>query len=183
MELTPSGPVLASGAEKNGLIQLRIKTRLLPTNRVSRPVVVYGNNQQTKSLFFRLKIDNTPPRLLYLRTHRTPSGRLVWFRVSEKSQLRIAGGGPRYQHWVWVARHRLIKATLPGSVRHARLILRDRAGNTLHASSSGDLLDGATLPAGTRSQERVPPSPSSGQEPSSGHRSRLWSPSGNDSAT
>ena len=53
------------------------------------------------------------------------------FRVSEKSKMRITGRGSRYSHWVVVARHKLNIATLPGSVRHARLILRDRAGNTI----------------------------------------------------
>jgi hypothetical protein len=55
----------------------------------------------------------------------------VSFRVSEKSKMRIAGSSPRYAHWITVARHRLITATLAGSVQHARLILRDRAGNTI----------------------------------------------------
>ena len=82
-------------------------------------------------MYFKLKVDNTPPRLLYLRTRSTGSGRLVSFRVSEKSHLRIAGGGPRYRHWVSVARHRLFIALLPGSIHQARLILRDRAGNTV----------------------------------------------------
>ena len=45
--------------------------------------------------------------------------------------MRIVGGGHRYRHWVLIARHRLINATLPGRVRFARLILRDRAGNTV----------------------------------------------------
>jgi len=131
VRLGPTGTVLASGAERNGLIHLRVQTRLLRTNHVSRPAVIYGNSQQTRSKYFKLKVDNTPPRLLHLRTHSTRSGRLVSFRVSEKSQMRIAGGGPRFGHWVSVARRRLIVATLPGSVRRARLILRDRAGNTL----------------------------------------------------
>ena len=127
----PTGPVLASGVEKNGLINLRLQTRMLPTNHVSRPAIVYGNSQQTKSTFFRLKVDNTPPRLLSLRTSTTRKGRLVSFRVSERSKMRIAGGSSRYSQWLVVARHKLITATLPGSVRHARLILRDRAGNTI----------------------------------------------------
>ncbi len=129
VELTPSGPILASSVQKKGLIHLRVQTRLMPTNHISRPAIVYGNSQQTRSMFFRLKVDNTPPRLLYLRTSTTVSGRHVSFRVSEKSQMRIARGGAKYRHWIWVARHRLIPATLPGSVSHARLILRDRAGN------------------------------------------------------
>ncbi|HZT84454.1 MAG TPA: hypothetical protein VE984_03420 [Gaiellaceae bacterium] len=131
IKLTSSGPVLASATEQNGLIHLRLQTRLLPTNRVSRPAVIYGNTQQTKSLFLRLKVDNTPPRLLSLRTRITNAGDLVTFRVSEKCQMRIAGGGRRYSHWIWVARHKLVKATLLPDVRHARLILRDRARNTV----------------------------------------------------
>jgi hypothetical protein len=131
VRLGNAGPVLASGAEKKGLIHLRVQTRLLRTNHVSRPTVVYSNSQETRSKFFRLKVDNTPPRLLSLRTHSTGSGRLVSFRVSEKVRFRVAGGGSSYRHWVSLARHRLITARLPGSVRHARLILRDRAGNTV----------------------------------------------------
>lgn len=129
--LGPTGSILASGTEQNGLIHLRVQTRLLRTNHVSRPAVVYGNSQQTKSKFFRLKVDNTPPRVLSLRTRSTGSGHMVSFRISERSKMRIAGGGSRYRHWIMVARHRLVTATLPGSVRHARLILRDRAGNTV----------------------------------------------------
>ena len=131
VRLGPTGPILASGAEQNGLIHLRVKTRLLRTNHVSRPAVIYGNGEQTKSKFFVLKVDNTPPRLLYLKTHSTGSGHAVSFRVSERSKMRIVGRGSRYVHWAVVARRKLITATLPGSVRHARLILRDRAGNTV----------------------------------------------------
>jgi len=127
----PAGRMLASGTEKNGLIHLRVQTRLLRTNHVSRPAVVYGNSQQTKSKFFRLKVDNTPPRLLSLRTGRSGSRNRVSFRVSEKSKMRITGRGSRYSRWVVVARHKLNIVTLPSSVRHARLILRDRAGNTI----------------------------------------------------
>ena len=126
-----SGLVLASGAEKNGQIRLRVNTRLLPTNRVSRPAVVYSNIEGSGIIYFKLKVDNTPPRLLSLRTRSTGGGRRVSFRVSEKSHMRIAGSGPRYRHWVSVPRRRLFIATLPSSVHQARLILRDRAGNTV----------------------------------------------------
>ena len=131
VQLTPSGPILGSHAEQNGVIHLRVQTRLMPTNHISRPAVVYGNGQQTRSMFLRLKVDNTPPRLLFLRKSSTGSGRHLSFRVSERVQMRIAGGGPNYRKWVWVAPHRLIQATLSGSVSHARLIVRDRAGNTV----------------------------------------------------
>lgn len=132
--LGPAGARLASGTEKNGRIRLRVQTRLLRTNHVSRPAVVYGNSQQTKSKYFRLKVDNTPPRVLSLRIRR---GHVVSFRVSEKSKMRITGKGSRYTHWTVVARHRLITATLPGRVRHARLIVRDRAGNTVSRKLAG----------------------------------------------
>jgi hypothetical protein len=68
---------------------------------------------------------------LFLRTASDGHLRLASFKVSEKSQMRIAGGGSKYRHWVGIARHRLINATLSSHVRHARLILRDRAGNTI----------------------------------------------------
>jgi hypothetical protein len=124
-----SGTVLAAGSEQNGVIHLRVQTRPLPTNHVSTVAAVCSKGQQSLSVIFTLKVDNTPPRLLYLRTSSTRSGRHVSFRVSEKVQMRIAGGGPKYKPWIWVARHKLVHATLPGTVRHARLILRDRAGN------------------------------------------------------
>ena len=44
--------------------------------------------------------------------------------ADRRRRCRATGAGS-------VARHRLNNATLPGSVRHARLILRDRAGNTI----------------------------------------------------
>jgi hypothetical protein len=127
----PSTTVLASGAEQNGLIHLRINTRLLQTNHVSRLGAVYTNAEGSGIIYFNLKVDNTPPRLLYLRTRSTSGGHTVSFRLSEKSKMRIAGGGSRYSHWVVVPRHKSFIATLPGSVRHARLILVDRAGNTV----------------------------------------------------
>ena len=128
---TTSAPVLATGAEQIGLIPLRVNTRLLRTNHISRPAAVFTNAVGSGSIYFNLKVDNTPPRLLYLRTRSTGRGHTVSFRLSEKSKMRIAGGGPRYSHWVVVPRHKSFIATLPGSVRHARLILVDRAGNTV----------------------------------------------------
>jgi hypothetical protein len=130
--LSPSGRILASGAEQGDTIHFRVRTRLLRSNHASRlRALVFVNGQQACSTSFRLRVDNNRPRLLFL--HTTTSGHLrrVSFEVSEKSQMRIAGGGPRYRHWVLIARHKLINATLPGRVRLARLILRDRAGNTL----------------------------------------------------
>jgi hypothetical protein len=130
--LSHSGRLLATGTARNGLIHFRVQTRRLRSNHGSRlRALVYFNGQRACSKSFRLKVDNTPPRLLFLRTTSIGHLRLASFRVSEKSKMRIAGGGRRYRHWVLVAAHKLINARLSGSVRHARLILRDRAGNTV----------------------------------------------------
>jgi hypothetical protein len=130
--LSPSGRLLAAGKERNGLIHFRVRTRPLRSNHASRlRALVLVSGRRACGLSFRLKVDNTPPRLLYLRTTTNSHGRRVSFRVSEGSQMRISGGGPNYRNWVAVAPRRLINVRLPGSVRVARLILRDRAGNTL----------------------------------------------------
>jgi hypothetical protein len=130
--LSPKGRILASGKEVKGLIHFRVRTRPLRTNHRSRlRAQVFVNDKQACTKSFRLKVDNTPPRLLFLRTTIVGQAHLVSFRVSEKSRMRIAGGGPKYRRWVLVARRRLINLRLPGSVSHARLILRDRAGNTI----------------------------------------------------
>jgi hypothetical protein len=130
--LAPSGRILASGKEKGELIHFRVKTRPLRSNHASRlRALVFVNGQQACSTSFRLKVDNTRPRLLYLRTTTVGHLRRAAFKVSEKSRMRIAGGGRKYGHWVLIARRRLINVGLPGRVHRARLILRDRAGNTL----------------------------------------------------
>ncbi len=131
--LSPKGHILASAKEKRGnLLHFNVPTRRLRTNHVSRlKALVYFNGQQACSKRFRLKVDNTPPRLLSLRTTTLGGIHLASFRASEKSQMRIVGGGPKYAHWVLIASHRLINARLRGNVRRARLILRDRAGNKL----------------------------------------------------
>lgn len=128
--LSPKALVLASGKESGGLVHLRVKTRLLPTNRVSHlRAVVYVNGQEACSKPFKLKVDNTPPRLLSLRLTTAGSLHLASFEVSEKSRMWITGARTRYSHSVLIAAHRLITVRLPGRVRHANLVLQDRAGN------------------------------------------------------
>lgn len=130
--LSRKGRILASGKESGNLIHLRVRTKPLPTNHTSRlRALVYLNGQQACSKAFKLKVDNTPPRLLFLRVSNVGNLHLVSFRVSEKSSMRIAGGGPKYSRWVLIARHRLINARLSGHVHRATLIIRDRAGNTI----------------------------------------------------
>ena len=109
-----------------------MNTRLLRSNRVTSPqAFVYVNGQKACSLGFKLKVDNIPPRLLRFRTTTTARGHVVSFKVSEKSSMSIVGGGAKYRRWVRIAAHRTIHETLPGSIRHVRLIFRDRAGNRL----------------------------------------------------
>lgn len=130
--LAPSGRILATGTESDELIHFRVNTRPLRTNHASRlQALVYVNGQRACSTTFLLKVDNTPPRLLHLRTSVLGHTHVLYMRVSEKSSMRIAGAGKKYSHWVLIAAHKLIRVTLPGNVRHARLILRDRAGNTV----------------------------------------------------
>jgi len=131
--LSQSGRVLASGREVGNLIHLRVTTKPLPSNRASRlRAVVYLGGQQACLASFQLKVDNTPPRLLrFLRRTTGTHMHLVSFRVSETSQMRIVGGGSKYRRWVPIAARRLINVRLSGHVRHASLILRDRAGNTV----------------------------------------------------
>jgi hypothetical protein len=130
--LAPSGRILASGTEAAELIHFRVNTRPLRSNHASNlRAVVYVNGQQACSTSFRLKVDNTPPRLLSLHTFVIGNTHVVSLRVSEKSSMRITGAGHKYSHAVLIAAHKLIRAKLSRNVRHARLILRDRAGNTV----------------------------------------------------
>lgn len=128
--VTRKGRSVASGKEKGDLIRLRVNTRRLPTNRVSRlkaQVLASGRLACTKS--FRLKVDNTRPRVLLLATSRTGHGDLLLLRVSERSSMVIAGRGVPHRRGHLIAAHRTFHIVLPARVRRARLVLRDRAGN------------------------------------------------------
>ena len=127
-----SGRVLASGTEAGELIHFRVNTRPLKSNHTWRlKALVYVNGQEACSTTFPLKVDNKRPRLLHLRTAILGHAHLVYMRVSEKSSMRITGADRKHSHWVLIAAHRLIRARLSGNVRHARLFVRDRAGNTV----------------------------------------------------
>ena len=130
--LAPMGRVLATANERGGLIRFRVNTRRLPSNHASRlRALVYLNGKQACITSFRLKIDNTPPRLLHLATRRSGNSDVLWLRVSEVSAMTIVGA--HVPHWktVLIAPRRAIHRVLPARVRRARLILRDRAGNTV----------------------------------------------------
>lgn len=130
--LAPTGRVLATANEQGGLVRFRVNTRPLRSNHASRlKALVYVNGKQACSTSFRLKVDNTPPRLLHLVTRRSGNADLLWLRVSEVSAMTIVGAHVPHLKTVLIAPRRTIHRVLPGRVRRARLILRDRAGNTV----------------------------------------------------
>jgi hypothetical protein len=92
---------------------------------------VFVNGQQACSSSFRLKVDNTPPRLLYLAALRFGHVHLARLRVSEVSSLSVVGRHVPHRRRVLIAAHKTVSVRLPISVREARLTLRDRAGNTV----------------------------------------------------
>lgn len=127
--LSGAGKTLASGPEKGGVIRLRVQTKHLPTNRVAHlQARVYVKGQQACAKSFALKVDNTPPRLLMLRTSRSGSSDTVSLRVSEGSMLTIQARGLERKP-VRVAARRTVNLHFSTSIHTARLGLRDRAGN------------------------------------------------------
>jgi hypothetical protein len=128
--VTRSGRTVARGRELSGnLLRLPLRTKKLPSNRISRlRALVLYNGQQACSKRLRLKVDNVPPRLLQLTTTRG-AGDLLSLRVSEKSRVKVVSPSV---HWRGViSAHRTIHLYFPASLRSAQLILRDRAGNTV----------------------------------------------------
>jgi hypothetical protein len=125
------GKLLASGSEvgSNNVIRLGVRTKRLPTNRKSRlRAQVLVNGKLACSKRFSLKVDNTKPRLLLLKTWRAAGQDQVRLTVSEASRMTFSGGHVHYR--AGIAAHRTINVHLP-LVRSARLTLRDRAGNTV----------------------------------------------------
>lgn len=130
--LAPSGRILASGKEQGDTIHFRVRTRPLRSNHTSRlRALVFVNGQQACSSSFRLKVDNTPPRLPYLATLHFSHLHLARLRVSEVSWLTVVGRHVPHHRRVLIAAHKTINVRLPTSVHQARLTLRDRAGNTV----------------------------------------------------
>ena len=124
--------VAAASEQQDGVLRLLVNTRWLRSNRVVRlQALVYVRGQKACTVKFRLKVDNTAPRVLRLRTTTAKHRHVVTVRVSEGSSMRIVGAGAKHGRWVRVRAHRTIHVTLPRRVRHARLILRDRADNRL----------------------------------------------------
>lgn len=127
-----NGKTVASAREhQEGLLRLLVRTRRLPSNRVSllRAVVLYqGRTACTQA--FRLKVDNVRPRLLLFRATRTSHADVLELRVSKRSTLTLRASGVRRKATL-VAARRTVLLHLPLRVRAATIMLRDRAGNDL----------------------------------------------------
>jgi hypothetical protein len=130
--VTGSGRVVASGSEGSGdLVRLVVSTKKLPSNRTSRlRAVILVKGQPACTKHFHLKVDNVRPRLLLLSTTITGRVHLLQLRVSEVSSMAIVGRN-LHRRPVLIAARRTIRAHLSTRVKTARLILTDRAGNTL----------------------------------------------------
>lgn len=127
--VTRTGRIIGSGKEGKGdLIRLRLQTRRLRTNRTSglRALVAF-NGQVACTKSFRLKVDNTRPRILFLGTR----GNRLLLRVSERSSVTFTGRHVRHRRAVLIAARKKVYIRLPAGVRTARLVLRDRARNTV----------------------------------------------------
>ena len=123
------GRIIGSGKEGKGdLIRLRLQTRRLRTNRISRlRALVAFDGQVACTKSFRLKVDNTRPRILFLGTR----GNRVFLRASERSWVTFTGRHVRHRRAVLIAARKTVHLRLPARVRTARLVLRDRARNTV----------------------------------------------------
>lgn len=142
--LTRSGRVVARGREGNGeLVRLVVRTTKLRSNRTSRlRAVIFVKGQLACTKRFRLKVDNVRPRLLSLATTSTGGAHLLELSVSETSSMSVVdraglvalhplSGQAVFRRPLVIAAHRTIRMRLSASVKTARLVLRDRAGNTL----------------------------------------------------
>lgn len=141
--VTHSGKVLAKGVEKGGLVPLVLPTKKLPANRTSRlqARVLVGSAEACVNPFQVAKVNNARPRLLLMATSRDPilhepdQIHLLTLRVSERSSLKIVA---RHLHWRTkrIPAAKVLQFRLPVSVRKVKVILRDRAGNTVTRSLS-----------------------------------------------
>jgi len=128
-----TGKVLASGSEASGssTIRLGVRTKRLPSNHKSplqARVLVNGQLGCTEP--FKLKVDNTKPRVLLLKTWRAAGSDRLRIVVSELSSMTFSGRHvPRRR--TRIAAHRTINLRFPLMVHTVRLTLRDRAGNTV----------------------------------------------------
>jgi hypothetical protein len=129
--VTGTGRVVATGREGSGdLVRLPVRTTKLPSNRTSKlRAIIFVKGKPACTKPFRLKVDNVRPRLLRLVTL-SGGVHLLSLEVSEKVSVKIVGAHVHHPP-VLIAARKTINLHLSASVRSARLILTDRAGNTV----------------------------------------------------
>ena len=143
--VTRAGRVVARGREWSGaLVRMVVPTRKLRSNRRTRlRAVIFVKGQPACSKRFGLKVDNVPPRLLSLSTTTSGGAHLLELSVSEHSSVSVVTSAgyvalhPQspyavpHHHSLLIPAHRLIQIRASASAKIARLIVRDRAGNTV----------------------------------------------------
>src|SRR5690348_955332 len=129
--LNAKGKVVgSSGTTTNGLLRLLVDTRLLPSNRTSSlQAVIFVDAEPACRISFTLKVDNVPPRLLHLLPWHDVHAHVLDFRLSETSTVTLTGKGVKRSYLV--APKRDARWMLPIGLRSARLVVTDRAGNTV----------------------------------------------------
>lgn len=125
-----SGRVLARGSEQTGdRVRLVIPTKRLPSNRSSRlrALVFVNGVKACTNRFQLLKANTVRPQLMSLAT-KGGKRNLLTLRVSETSLMKVVA---RHLHWRTnqILANKVRQFSVPGSVRKAKLILRDRAGS------------------------------------------------------
>lgn len=126
---TVRGLSVASAPARLGTVSVKVNTKRLPSNRTSYLVAsVLAGTTRACSVSFRLRVDNTPARVLKFGLRRVRAARLVAFRPSEpaKVQLVVKGRKTRTFH---LSGARRVTITVARTKRAAKLVLIDRAGN------------------------------------------------------
>jgi hypothetical protein len=92
---TPAGKVLgAASAAKSGQLKLPVNTRLLPSNRRSRIlVVVFVNGIRSCSAASELNVDNVAPSLALVRFGTAGNAILVTLKTSETVRISVTAQG------------------------------------------------------------------------------------------
>jgi hypothetical protein len=133
--LTSAGKILAAAAPTTtGDLKFVVKTQRLPSSHISKLLaVVYVNSTRACSLPTRLKVDNTPPKLLLLKLGTASNRRPLTLRTNEAARLSIHSR-TRTLRTMHVRARTTVTLTLPPSQQRETLVLVDRAGNrTTHS--------------------------------------------------
>jgi hypothetical protein len=131
--VTQQGKVVGSApAKKPGSLKLPVNTKLLPSNRSSKVrAVVYVNAAVACQLTASLKVDNVKPKLLTAKVDLLASGKYR-LTVSANESVRVyVMRGTKSLKRVFLAPRKTVKTLLPAAPNGLRLLVIDRANNTI----------------------------------------------------